>query len=115
ADRHVRRSCWEQRGHRGHRGTQAEEKRRDRALPAARCQPPVACCQLAAACCQPLATMTPMEAWLRGPVEGVPPLLQPVAHMILHAVDDVGVALEGLSPEQIWASPGGAASVAYHV
>lgn len=59
--------------------------------------------------------MTPMEAWLRGPVEGVPPLLQPVAHMILHAVDDVNVALEGLTPEQIWASPGGAASVAYHV
>ena len=56
-----------------------------------------------------------MEAWLRGPVEGVPPLLQPVAHMVLHAVDDVGVALEGLSPEQIWAGPGGAASIGYHV
>jgi len=57
-----------------------------------------------------------MEAWLRGPVDGVPPLLQPVAHMLLHAIDDVNVALEGLTPEQIWASPGGgAASVGYHV
>jgi hypothetical protein len=56
-----------------------------------------------------------MEAWLRGPVAGVPPLLMPVAHMLQHALDDATQALEGLSPDQIWASRGGAASVGYHV
>ena len=56
-----------------------------------------------------------MEAWLSGPVPGVPPLLQPVAHMLLHTKDDARVALEGLPPAQIWARPGGGASVGYHI
>ena len=56
-----------------------------------------------------------MEAWLRGPVDGVSPVLQPVAHMLLHALEDATGALEGLSPEQIWARPGGGASVGFHV
>ena len=56
-----------------------------------------------------------MEAWLRGPVDGVPPLLMPVAHMVLHALDDATQAVEGLSADQIWATPAGAASVGYHV
>jgi hypothetical protein len=56
-----------------------------------------------------------MEAWLRGPVDGVSPTLQPVAHMLLHALDDATAALEGLTPEQIWARPGGGASVGFHV
>ena len=56
-----------------------------------------------------------MEAWLRGPVDGVPPLLMPVAHMVLHALDDATQAIEGLSADQIWATPAGAVSVGYHV
>ena len=56
-----------------------------------------------------------MEAWLSGPVPGVPPLLQPVAHMLLHTKDDARAALEGLTPEQIWTRPGGGASVGFHV
>lgn len=56
-----------------------------------------------------------MEAWLRGPVPGVPPLLQPVAHMLLHALEDASLALEGLTPDQIWARPGNGASVGFHV
>jgi hypothetical protein len=55
-----------------------------------------------------------MEAWLRGPVPGVPPLLQPVAHMLLHAQDDAGAALEGLTPDQVWRRPGAGASIGYH-
>ena len=54
------------------------------------------------------------EAWLRGPVEGVPALLMPAAHALLHAQEDVTDALEGLSVEQIWTSAGGA-SVGFHV
>jgi uncharacterized damage-inducible protein DinB len=49
-----------------------------------------------------------MEAWLSGPVPGVPPLLQPVAHMFLHALDR-------LNPQQIWARPGGGASIGFHL
>lgn len=55
------------------------------------------------------------EAWLSGPVTGVSPLLQPVAHGLLNAKQQIEEALEGLTPEQLIQRPGGAASVAYHV
>lgn len=57
----------------------------------------------------------PLEAWLRGPVPGVHPLLVPVAHMLQHACDDAAGAVRGLTPEQIWARPGGGASIGFHV
>ena len=49
----------------------------------------------------------PLEAWLRGPVDGVPPMLVPVAHMLQHAQDDAAAAVKDLTPDQIWARPGG--------
>jgi uncharacterized damage-inducible protein DinB len=55
------------------------------------------------------------EAWLAGPVEGVSPLLQPVAHGLLNAKQQFGEALDGLTPVQLGARPGGIASAAYHV
>ncbi|HWG84425.1 MAG TPA: hypothetical protein VNT60_02990, partial [Deinococcales bacterium] len=55
-----------------------------------------------------------VEAWLRGPVAGVPRLLQPAAHALLHASDDVEAA-RNLPDEDLHARPGGAASVAYHL
>ncbi|HMC57364.1 MAG TPA: DinB family protein [Gemmatimonadaceae bacterium] len=54
-------------------------------------------------------------AWLRGPVEGIPALLQPVAHALIDADEDVRKFLPPLSPEEIAARPVGAASIAYHV
>jgi len=54
-------------------------------------------------------------AWLRGPMEGVPSLLQPVAHALVDADEDVQKFVPSLSPAVIAARPGGAASVAYHV
>jgi uncharacterized damage-inducible protein DinB len=59
--------------------------------------------------------MSTLEAWQRGPIDGVPPLLMPVAHAIVQAREDAGRALTGLSADQIWARPGGAASVGFHV
>jgi hypothetical protein len=56
-----------------------------------------------------------MEAWLRGPVSGVSPVLQPVAHMLLHALEDGSQALDGLSEAQIWVRPGGGASIGFHI
>jgi hypothetical protein len=57
----------------------------------------------------------PPEVWLRGPVPGIPPLLQPVAHALLQAVEEVRRVVGPLSPGPLWARPGGAASVGFHV
>lgn len=55
------------------------------------------------------------EAWLRGPVNGVPPLLMPVAHALIQAGEELQEAVEGLSVEETWTRPGGAASIAFHL
>ena len=55
-----------------------------------------------------------VEPWLRGPVDGVDPYLQPAAHALLHAAEDVSRALAPLSPQELAATPGGAASVSFH-
>jgi uncharacterized damage-inducible protein DinB len=59
--------------------------------------------------------MSTPEAWLRGPVEGVPVPLQPVAHALAQALEDVERAAAPLSPDELRARPGGAASVAFHL
>jgi hypothetical protein len=55
------------------------------------------------------------EPWLRGPVPGVPPVLQPVAHALLHALEDVGTALDGFPDDRLWERPAGVASVGFHL
>jgi uncharacterized damage-inducible protein DinB len=55
------------------------------------------------------------EPWLRGPIEGIPALLQPAAHALVMAVEDVERATEGLGGTDLWAEPGGAASVGFHL
>jgi uncharacterized damage-inducible protein DinB len=42
-------------------------------------------------------------------------LLQPVAHALLQARDDVAAAVAPLTVEQVWTRPAGAASVGFHV
>ena len=54
------------------------------------------------------------EVWLRGPVEGFPAELQPAVHALMQAVEEVDAALTPLSLDQLWATPGGAASVGFH-
>jgi uncharacterized damage-inducible protein DinB len=56
-----------------------------------------------------------LDAWLRGPVAGVPPLLMPAAHALAQTVDDVERAAASLSPEEVWHRPGGVASVGFHL
>ena len=55
------------------------------------------------------------EAWLRGPLPGVPPLLQPVAHAIVQARDEVTAALASFPEARLWDRPAGAASVGFHL
>ncbi len=59
--------------------------------------------------------MSDPEAWLRGPVEGVPVQLQPVAHALVQALDEVERAAAPLSPDELRVRPGGAASVGFHL
>lgn len=59
--------------------------------------------------------MSEPEVWLRGPIPGIAPLLQPVAHSLLQCRAEVCAALPGLSSDQLCASVGGAASASYHV
>ncbi|HEX6939927.1 MAG TPA: DinB family protein [Longimicrobiales bacterium] len=54
------------------------------------------------------------EAWLSGPIEGVDPYLMPVAHALVQVGRDLE-AVADLSPDQLWARPGGAASIGFHL
>lgn len=55
------------------------------------------------------------EVWLRGPVAGIAPELQPAAHALLQAREELERVVAGLTVEQLWARPGGAASVGFHL
>ncbi|MEP6914722.1 MAG: DinB family protein [Acidobacteriota bacterium] len=57
----------------------------------------------------------PPEVWLRGPIAGIPPLLQPAAHSLLQCREELRAHVPGLTPVQLWARPSGAASVGFHV
>src|SRR5688500_14964036 len=59
--------------------------------------------------------MSKPEAWLRGPVDGVPALLQPVAHALIQVREEIDALVSPLSPAQIWEQPAGAASIGFHV
>src|SRR5882672_7684023 len=58
--------------------------------------------------------MSPPEMWLRGPIAAVPALLQPVAHSLLQCREEMRAHVAGLTPEQVWARPNGAASIGFH-
>jgi uncharacterized damage-inducible protein DinB len=55
------------------------------------------------------------EVWLRGPIENIPSLLQPVAHSLLQAREEVGELLNNFPEELLWIKPAGAASVGFHL
>jgi hypothetical protein len=61
-----------------------------------------------------MSTSSLPEVWLRGAVEGYPAELQPVVHSLLQAQEDVEATLAPLGVDEIWATPGGAASVGFH-
>jgi hypothetical protein len=55
------------------------------------------------------------EAWLRGPVEGISPLLMPAAHALVQARDDLERLRPVIRTIDLWTRPGGAASAGFHV
>jgi uncharacterized damage-inducible protein DinB len=56
-----------------------------------------------------------LEAWQRGPIEGVPDLLQPVAHALIQARDEVSAIAAEVADEVLWARPAGVASPGFHL
>jgi uncharacterized damage-inducible protein DinB len=55
------------------------------------------------------------EVWQRGPVEGVPFLLQPVAHALLQANEEMHALMKEFSMKLLWEKPAGMASPAFHL
>lgn len=59
--------------------------------------------------------MTAPSPWLRGPIEGVPLALQASAHALIDAGESLVKAARDLSVDELWTTPGGAASVGFHL
>ncbi len=55
------------------------------------------------------------EVWLRGPVPGIPALLQPVAHALMQAREEVQEMMLPFPEALLWERPAGLASVAFHL
>ena len=55
------------------------------------------------------------EFWLRGPVSGVAPLLQPVAHALLQAEWEVNGLMTTFPDALLWERPAGVASPGFHL
>ncbi|MEP6683683.1 MAG: DinB family protein [Parafilimonas sp.] len=55
------------------------------------------------------------EVWLRGPLENVPGLLQPAAHALLQANEEIEELLKDFDASLLWKRPAGLASVAFHL
>ena len=56
-----------------------------------------------------------LEVWQRGPVGSVPALLQPVAHALLQAVEELERYTADLPPDLLWERPAGLASPGFHL
>ena len=56
-----------------------------------------------------------LEVWQRGPIEGLPAALQPVAHALLQTAEDVQKEMSNFPPALLWNKPGGVASVGFHL
>ena len=59
--------------------------------------------------------MADTEWWQRGPIDGVPAVLQPVAHILRQVDESVHELVEQLTPSEWNARLGGVASAAFHV
>jgi DinB superfamily len=55
------------------------------------------------------------EPWLRGPIDGVDPLIAPVLYAFQQAREDLSRYTNGLTPAQLWARPHGFGSAGFHI
>lgn len=59
--------------------------------------------------------MEKLEVWMRGPIAGIPNLLQPIAHTLLQVEEDILKYTQQLSAEHLWVKPYGNASIGFHL
>jgi hypothetical protein len=59
--------------------------------------------------------MVNTEWWQRGPIDGIPDVLQPVAYILLQVRESVGEIVGPLTEQEWNARPAGVASAAFHV
>lgn len=55
------------------------------------------------------------EVWQRGPLPGIPALLQPVAHALLQAKEEIHEMMKDFPDIKLWERPAGVASVGFHL
>lgn len=55
------------------------------------------------------------EVWMRGPLPGIPDLLQPVAHALLQVEEDIQLLLNEVDEAILWERPNNVASIAFHI
>jgi hypothetical protein len=58
---------------------------------------------------------TKREVWQRGPVENIPALLQPVAHALLQASEELKDIMQKFPEQYLWEKPAGVASPGFHL
>lgn len=58
---------------------------------------------------------TDTEVWQRGPIAGIPALLQPVAHALLQAVEELDRLMADFPDALLWERPAGVAAVGFHL
>jgi uncharacterized damage-inducible protein DinB len=62
-----------------------------------------------------MATQKLPEVWLRGPIKNIPALVQPVAHALLQAKEEVNELMQDFPDELLWIKPADAASTGFHL
>jgi hypothetical protein len=55
------------------------------------------------------------EVWQRGPLPNITPMLQPVAHALLQAREEVNLYMNHFPAELLWERPAGLASPGFHL
>ncbi|WP_298738138.1 DinB family protein [uncultured Chitinophaga sp.] len=55
------------------------------------------------------------EVWLRGPLPGIPALLQPAAHALLQAREEILELMNDFPEALLWERPAGLASAGFHL
>jgi hypothetical protein len=56
-----------------------------------------------------------LEVWQRGPLPDINPILQPVAHALLQAREEINEYMDAYPVEKLWIRPFGMASVGFHL
>jgi hypothetical protein len=56
-----------------------------------------------------------LEVWQRGPLPDIDPLLQPVAHALLQAREEIAEYMQDFPVALLWVRPAGMASTGFHL